>query len=177
MSRIRSKRALAWCFLGALLMESGIAQDASKLPVVMEVYQVNTTPLSDVEFDLRMRENLSAMTSVDSAVDLRGSQPSPPAIAGVYVRSVRPNSLADQAGIKAGQQLLKVEGRTLSGLTVAQFKALFLLPLGDRFSVTVKRVGSAKAEEIAIPLRRKKSPVSAGGGAPPPKDTTGSATK
>jgi S1-C subfamily serine protease len=139
---------------------------ASTPPVIMGAHQVVTTPLSDIEFDLRMRETASPMASVEPSTGLRTSAAPLPTIASAYVRAVRPNSRAGQAGIKVGDQILQVQGRPLAGLTHEQFKALFLLPFGDVYHVTIKRNRTAKPEEIGIPLRVKK-PIATKAGEPP----------
>jgi hypothetical protein len=167
--------ALSWACLGMLSAATWAAESAAPTappPVVLDAYQVSTTPLSDIEFDLRMREARATTPSADPGTGLRGTPPPPPTIAAAYVRVVRPNSRAGQAGIKVGDQILRVQGKPLAGLTDTQFKALFLLPFGDTYTLTIKRSAHSKPEEIAIPLRLKKPASPQTNGAPPPADGT-----
>ncbi|MVZ66369.1 Do family serine endopeptidase [Sphingobacterium sp. DK4209] len=73
---------------------------------------------------------------------------------GLYVRDVVKGGAAEAAGIKAGDVLTKIEGRTIYGSPDLQEHVARLRP-GDKVKLTYKRAG--KEKEVVITLKGEES--------------------
>ncbi|MBI4278366.1 MAG: PDZ domain-containing protein [Armatimonadetes bacterium] len=73
-----------------------------------------------------------------------------------YVREVVPNSPAEQAGLRALDRIIRVDGKTTHGITADQISGMIRGPSGTEVVVTVQRAGAP--EPLSFPIVR--APIS-----------------
>jgi carboxyl-terminal processing protease len=105
--------------------------DSSLAALVQSLGDPFSTYYTPDEYRRTQQSYAGQYTGIGIYVDFRGQYPS--------VGSLIPGAPAEKAGLKPGDQLLSVNGKTLKGLTADQASALITGPSGSVASLDVQR--------------------------------------
>lgn len=92
------------------------------------------------------------------AIDYKKLRIGEPWVSEVRVADVKSPSLAEQLGLKAGMEIVAIDGKRLAGLSQTEMERIMAAPKPENFTLLVKKSWLKAPEEIKVSLRAVAAP-------------------
>jgi carboxyl-terminal processing protease len=105
----------------------------------------------DPEFYEQATSSLEGYVGIGIVADMTGEY--------LKVQSIFPGSPAEQAGLKVGDEIVKVDGQDMTGLDAQEVRAKILGPAGTHVQLAVRRPGETELLEFDLVRAKIEVPV------------------